>query len=395
MASIRTWIGGAAAAVVVAGAAYVASDFTLLARYATYDGDPMTAGVDWYQPKDPVIGANRGELPAADRPTIDAAALDAAAAFAAAQKSSSLIVVRRGAIEREVYWNGATRETWFNPQSMSKTVLALMVGEAIADGHIAAVDDTLGKYIAEWRDDPRGAITIRQALWMATGLEQMAPDNETRFLSRGVRYNFGSDFVGHLLTLRQVEPAGTRFDYNNEVTNLLGLVVERASKRRYVDYLSAKIWQPLGLADAAMYLDRPGGVVMKSCCIFSRPIDWARIGLMIKDRGVWNDRPVVPSAWIDEMTAPSPHAAHYGYQVWLGSGYLRLEDQTRPDGTVRKKNASEPYDDPDMIVLNGYGNQRVWISRAHDLVIVRGADAWAPAWDDTFIPNTLIRGIRE
>ena len=66
----------------------------------------------------------------------------------------------------------------------------------------------------------------------------MATSYENSFFSRGTRYNFGDDFDGMILKLKQADPPGSRFEYNNEETNLLGMVIERAVGRRYAAYLA-------------------------------------------------------------------------------------------------------------------------------------------------------------
>ncbi len=386
----------AATVLVSAAAGYVAWDWPFLYRYYTFDGDPMTVSVDWFQPKEMVHGGNAEDLPLVPEgmATVDDMALSDAANFAEAQNSSALIVVRHGRIEFERYWDGAERDTPHNPQSMSKSVLGLVMGAAIAEGTISSVEEPLSKYLTEWAGQRRGAISIKQALWMASGLAHMSDDYEVRLFSKAIRYNFGTDFAGHILGLDlQAEP-GARFDYNDDNTNLMGLAIERATGHRYAEYMSETIWRPIGNRDAAMYLDRPGGEVMKSCCIFSRPMDWARLGLLVLQRGQWEGREIVPSSWIDAMTTSSPGAPFYGYQIWRAPGDLRFTDITGSDGTLRKKNASEPFLDQDMIFMNGHGYQRVWISRKYDLVIVRFGRRWPAAWDETRIPNTIIRGLQ-
>lgn len=386
------WIGG----LIAAFAAYIAWDWPFLHRYYTFSGDPMTVPVEWFQPRAPVAGGNAADLPsvAEGMATIDPSALEAAAKFAEEQNSSALIVIRYGRIEFERYWDGADRNTPHNPQSMSKTVLGLTMGAAIAEGKIASIDDPISKYLTEWSGQRRGATAIRQMLWMASGLEHMSEDYEVRLFSKAIRYNFGTDFEGHILDLDLAGEPGAKYDYNDDNTNLMGLAIERATGRRYPDYMSEKIWRPIGNRDASMYLDRTGGATMKSCCIFSRPMDWARLGLLVLQRGQWQGREVIPASWIDAMTTPSPKSAFYGFQIWRAPGDLWFEDQTRANGTVAKKNASEPFLDPALIFMNGHGYQRVWISRAHSLVIVRFGRKWPTEWDETRIPNTIIRGVR-
>jgi CubicO group peptidase (beta-lactamase class C family) len=376
---------------IVAG--WAVSERRYLQRYLTFQGDPMVVPLEWFDPVDRVVGRQDDNLPVATAAalTIDSRALEAAATFAAEQNSQAFIVVHRGVVQLERYWQGADRDTRFNPQSMSKTVLGLLMGAALADGHIRGVDDPVGNYIQEWADDPRGAISIRQALGMAGGLEQMAMSYENSFFSRGTRYNFGDDFNGMILELGLVDPPGTRFEYNNEETNLLGMVIERATGQRYASYLAEKIWQPLELADADMYLDRAGGSVMKSCCIFSRPYDWAKLGQLVLNRGRYKGRQIIPTGWIDAMITPSVLAHYYGYQTWLGDGYVE-PGSSAPAGSDRAV-APDGYLTDDMIVFLGFGGQRVWISPRHELVIVRGTARWPVSWVETRIPNLIIKGL--
>ena len=395
MERFKTYALAASAVILLIGLATAVSQRVIIERFLSVDGrDPLTLPIDWYTPKDAVPGDRRESLPVADASelTIPSEVLEGVADYAEAQGSQTLLVVHKGVIQLERYWKGTDRETWYNPQSMSKSVLSLVMGIAIEEGHIDSVTDPVGKYIEEWRDDSRGTATIQQTLWMAAGLEQMNESYDINLFSRSALYSMSEDFDGAILGLKQVDPPGTKFEYNNEETNLLGILIERATGRRYADYLSEKLWQPLGLADAAMYLDRPGGAVMKSCCIFSRPYDWAKIGLLIANRGVWNDEQLVPAAWVDAMQTPSPLRDFYGYLVWLGSNYIQKGEFGEPKSDVPV--APEGYHTDDMVIFLGYGEQRVWISPLNELVVVRGTMNWAPSWNETLIPNALLDAIK-
>ncbi|MEL7029555.1 MAG: serine hydrolase domain-containing protein, partial [Pseudomonadota bacterium] len=137
--------------------------------------DPLTAPVDWYAPTETVDGAFAGDLATAapGERTIATTALEAAAAYAETQDSLALIIVRGDKIELERYWQAAGRDTRFNPQSMSKTVIALLVGAAIADGAITSVDDPVNGYLERWSRDRRGRITLKDLLQMSAGLAQI------------------------------------------------------------------------------------------------------------------------------------------------------------------------------------------------------------------------------
>ena len=145
-----------------------------------------------------------------------------AEAYAAAKDSLALIVVRGGNIELECYWQGAGRDTVFNPQSMSKTVLALALGSAIEDGFIRSVDDPIKTYLPRLEQDPKGEMTIKQLLQMSGGLAQIDTSYEVTHDNPGVKQHFGSDFVGPIFELGMQDSPGEVWEYNNNETNLLG-----------------------------------------------------------------------------------------------------------------------------------------------------------------------------
>jgi CubicO group peptidase (beta-lactamase class C family) len=226
---------------------------------------------------------------------------------------------------------------------------------------------------------------------MSAGLEQMAQSLELSIFNRAVRHHLGTNFDEMALELKQVDPPGTKYEYNNEVTNILGIVIERATRMRYAEYLSSRIWKPLGLDDASMYLDREGGSVMKSCCILSRPYDWAKLGLLFLNEGVHKEKEIIPSDWIKEMIISSPNSDYYGYQVWLGSSYIPL----KPMRLIYDKDDEPPlYLTDDMITFVGFGGQRVWISPKNELVIVYATKKWSNAWNEAKLPNMILQSLQ-
>ncbi|MGP1353676.1 MAG: serine hydrolase domain-containing protein [Parasphingopyxis sp.] len=357
--------------------------------------EPLTTPVGWYAPTEQVRGGDYPDIrQLVESDAFDADAIAAVAAHAGRIGSSALLISHRGQLVHESYWQDSGRDTYFNPQSMSKTVAAMLIGVAIAEGHIASVDDPVGRYIAEWADDPRGAITIRHLLHMSGGLAQLSGDYGYAVVPENpsVAQFFGSDFVGPILGLAQVDPPGARWDYNNNETNLLGVVVARATGMRYADFLSDTLWRPLDLADASLYLDREGGTPMMSCCILSRPIDWLRIGELVANRGAFGGTQLVPADWIDAMLAPAPTRSNYGYLTWLGDQRVGGEPDPRP-GLIPWQ--SEPFAADDLIFLHGHGGQRTWIVASRELVIVRAGRSWPTEWDEAAIPNAVIRALDE
>jgi CubicO group peptidase (beta-lactamase class C family) len=338
-------------------------------------------------PLETVRGGPGPAIPAAHQPTISRQALDAAIAYVAPLHTQSLLIWQGGALQLEWYGPGFGADSKSSPASMMKPLLALAVGQAISRGDIRSLDEPVATYLPEWAHDPRGAITVRQLLQMASGLQK---DPSASAGGRGAALMLGTDFEPLLLATPLHDPPGSSFDYNNINSELLGLIVQRATHRRFAEWLSETVWRPLGARDAALWLDRPGGLPRTFCCLLATGRDWLRAGLLIKDRGNVAGRQVVPVAWIDAMTAPSPRNPNFGFQIWRASPYAPRRGYG--SGAAAPVPAAEPFLAPDMVYFDGAIGERVYISREKDLVIVRIGSS-APSWDDSKLPNIVVRGL--
>lgn len=305
-------------------------------------------------------------------------------------KSYSFLVWRDGVVEVERYWPGFDADTRAESASMHKSVLGLLVGQAVADGSIASIDAPVSRWLTEWSGDPRGAITVRQMLQMASGLEPIKFDMTPR--SPSSLFQLGSDVIAVPLAFRLADKPGAQFNYISGVSQLLALIVERATQRRYADYLSERLWKPLGAANAYVTLDRPGGFARASASLLATPEDWLRLGLLFADRGRVDGKQVVEPGWIEAMVAPSPANPNYGFQLWRASphaakrGYNSATNATVP--------AKEPFLASDMVYFDGAGAQRVYVSAKERLVIVRLGRAVFD-WDDSMIPNIVTEAARK
>lgn len=322
--------------------------------------------------------------------TIEPAALAAAEAFAERTRSTSLIVYHGGRIQLERYWRGAAPDRPVYSFSMHKSVVALLVGIALEEGRLGAVTDPLARHVPALARDGRRRITIENALQMTGGFEAAAfPRNP---FSKHVRIQIGTDLPAAALAFRLVREPGTTFDYNGVNPTLLVMALERATGQRYAAYLSEKLWQPLGNRDAAVWLDREGGLVRAATSLFATPMDWLRVGEMVLNRGRVGERQLVPAAWIERMTTPSQTNPLYGYLIWLGSRHTQERTLAPFKGFAAR--AARPFLAPDVVYFDGLGGQRVYIIPSRRLIIVR-TGILSRDWEDTSLPNRLIEGIIE
>jgi len=346
-------------------------------------------------PTEIVEGSASFELPVADvaDKTIVTDALADAEAYASQFDSYALVVVHKGVIQTEWYAEGFDKDTLTQSQSMHKSFLAMLVGAAISEALITSVDEPVSKYLPAWRDDPRGTITVKQMLEMSSGLSQYAFSLNP--LSDEFQWLFGTDMVPIILKTPMADwSPGDRFDYNNINSEVLGLILQEATGKRYAEYLSEKIWQPIGAQDGRVWLDAREGQAHTSCCLYARPRDWAKVGMMLGNKGVINNRRVLRQSWIEQMITPSPRSDWYGYQIWLG--YNDLPVPPNPD--MPELAELRPFDSRDTFYLAGRGGQYIYVVPSQDLVIVRmgpsvGPLPIPPGYDVTYLVNTILRGV--
>lgn len=375
-------------------ALYAAKNWVMLARYLSHPDDLLATPVEWYSPADPVSGSVDSPFPAARGRdlTVSYDALKAAMDYARSQHSEALIVARHGKIQLEKYWFGTDRSTPINSSSMASTLVALLIGAAIADGHIQSVNDPLSRYLPEFGGDERKTIRIRDALEMMSGLEKLTPSRN--LLGKFVRHYMGTDFQHRLLALNAAGPPGV-FQHNASNVDLLGIVLERSVGQRYADYLSARLWTPIGARPASMYLDREGGFVLPSCCVFSTAMDWLKIGQLILDGGRIGDTQIINREWVDWMLEPSAQFPAFGRLIWRGVGFSESEEMARTNSSSCAHN-SEAFISEDIVYLCGEGYQRVYIVPSLDLIIVRTGGprgGWPPDWEESRLPNIIAEGV--
>lgn len=313
------------------------------------------------------------------------------------RKSTSLFVWHKGKLQLKVLFGDTQDDTLIVGKSMAKMVAGIVIGRAIKDGYIAGLDEPAATYINEWQDTEKSAITIRHLLNMAAGFEKyytldMSPfSNFTRSYIAG--YTEDVIINGYQL----VDQPGTVYDYSQAVSDLLALIIERATKKPYGQYLSEALIQPIGAQGGEVMMNRPEGLAHSGCCLLLPAESWLRIGLfLLKESALPNDS-LFPENWMKEYLTPSPANPAMGLHIWLGKPYYPKRSWTEVGlpkgfGVIH----SEPYLADDLFMFDGSGNQVIYIIPSKELVIVRtGGFSWTPGkeWDNAYLPNTIIRGI--
>ena len=342
-------------------------------------------------PLERVPGGPQISIPKSATSEISAEAIARAIEYGAETDTHALIIYHDGAIRLEHYFPGHDAGEITPTQSMHKSVVAMLVGIAIRDGLIKSVDDPAHIYLPEWANDERRHITIRQMLQQTSGINFVTFGLNP--LSGFFQLMLGPDVTPVALNLEQEVPAGTRFDYNSAIPQNMGLILERVSGKRYAEYLSEALWQHLGVPDAWVVLDsEEKGMARTSCCLDATALSWLRLGLLHLNLGRVGNQQLVPAQWMRDIATPSEHNPNYGYFTWLGTEHSEYRYYNRKTST--RVLHSEPFVAPDVIYFDGFGGQRVYIIPSRKLVIVR-TGAITPGWDESLLPNVIVRGLTE
>ncbi|HEY8052469.1 MAG: serine hydrolase domain-containing protein [Steroidobacterales bacterium] len=379
--TLKLLIGSAVLAVLVALLAHEGGPL-FWKRYAASQVLPATAIERLYQPRELVAGGNEPPAPrvAPEQESLDPQSLEMAAAYAQAHRSRAFIVSRHDHIVFERYGQGATFDTVTDAPLFPRVLAALAVGIAISHRVVGWPDEPLGTLLPEWRGDPRGAITVRNLLQMSSGLRP--PEPTAVPWGEFARQRFGTDFTAALMSEPlKGTPGATRVEQAAD-PQLLALALERATGQRYAAYLSSALWRRLGAADAWVWLDRPGGTAHADCCMLVHQGDWIRVGQLLVRDGNYRGSEVIRPGWVSLMRTPAKSDSDYGAYVRVGA---------------RIAGGAEPYAAKDLYVVDGGGGSRLWLVPSLGLAVLRIATPGAkdPSWDDTRIPNLVVRAARD
>lgn len=367
---------------------FAAFNWRIVSNMASVSGAKITE-VDLYQPAQSLKGCKRTDLPV-DQAGLPAAAFAQMKAYSDKHGGVGLIVLRNGAVAGEAYRAGASAATRASSQSMHKTVVGMMAGVAVADGLIPSIDVPVGQYLTEWENDPRGKIPLRQFLSMASGLHN---PSMAKFEMDAMNLMLGD--VTDAALSAEIERAPGKFNYQNIDFQIAGLVLSRAlqakSRGDYASWLSQKIWCPLGNADAALWLEHTGGEPRYFAYLDASVRDWARVGELIRGQGLWQGQQLIPADHMTAFAAPSPGNPSYGLGVWRGTPWnkeRRYSSQWNFGVTH-----SAPYLADDVLFLDGFGGQRVYIVPSAGLVISRSGET-SMTWDDAILVNIALKAVQ-
>ena len=197
-----------------------------------------------------------------------------------------LIVLKDNKVRIERYGDGVTETTKWTSFSVAKSVTSMLLGVALKEGDVESMEDSLGKYIPELRGTDYGKVSIRQLLTMTSGIlwNEDYTDANADVAQMYLQPCFENE--SHILTymknLKSIETPGEKFNYSTGETDLLGILLQKATNKSLAEYLSEKIWKPYGMEHNAYWLsDECSGQNLGGSGLSVTLRDYARIGTMM------------------------------------------------------------------------------------------------------------------
>lgn len=228
------------------------------------------------------------------------------------------VIIKNDSIWFENYYDNYTENSKSNSFSMAKSMISAMLGKAITEGKIESLDQPVGDFFPEFNNDMSSKMTVGDLSSMSSGLN-WDEDYYSPF-SITTRAYFYDDLEKMMLNLKVVEEPGQSFKYLSGNTQLLGMVIEKATGQSLSKYLSDQFWKPMGAENEAFWqIDSEEGNLEKAyCCIASNARDFARFGKLYKNHGRWNNQQLLDSTFIAKSVRPRfSESPQYGYGWWL------------------------------------------------------------------------------
>lgn len=238
--------------------------------------------------------------------------------------TTAFIVMQNDSLLYEYYGENVIDTQVSNSFSVAKGIVALVTGRALADGYISHLDQTVDEFLPDYPNLIGKGLTIRHLLTMSSGSD-WDEDYNSLFSKTTMAY-YGDDLPALMKQVNIQDTPGKIFEYKSGDTQLLGLVLSRATGMTLSAYFSETIWQVIGAENNGIWsLDSEDGVEMAYCCFNSHARDFTRLGRLVLDRGAWNGKQIVPAWFIDEMTKPDTSLvdkrgninSYHGFKWWV------------------------------------------------------------------------------
>ena len=265
--------------------------------------------------------------------------------------TNAFLVIRKGKISYEKYFNGKKQSTILPSYSVAKTMTSLVIGQLIDEGKIQE-SDTFVSILPEFKADSSfDKVTIKDLLDMNSGIgvSDNYPSGPTGW-GVAIAQMYASTDVNWFLknNRKMTEEPGTFPEYRSVNTQMLGLIIQKITGRYLAAEFTDRIWQKVGADyDATWNVDREGGHEKAFCCFNATTRDYARVGQALMS----GDPKIASTSWKARLSTSAVKLDYgwgYGAQMW------------------------HPF--PGINLMMGLHGQYIYMDALNDTVIVKLSD---------------------
>jgi len=239
-------------------------------------------------------------------------------AFHKKTQTVAFVLIKNDSVYLEKYYDNYGPDSKSNSFSVAKSFVSALLGKAIMDGYIQSLDQKVIDFIPEIKGPYADLVTVGDLASMASG--QRWDEAYYSPLSVTTAAYFVEDLGKLILTQPIDEVPGIEFIYKSGTTQLLGMVISKATGKNLTDYLYETLWNPMGAEHESFWQvdSAKKGLEKAYCCIASNAKDFARLAKLYKDHGKWNGKVLLDSTFVTKSIQPRfPESPEYGYSWWL------------------------------------------------------------------------------
>ena len=234
------------------------------------------------------------------------------------RKTKSFLVIKNDSILFEKYYDGHKQTDISNSFSVAKSIVTSMMGKAIMEGKIKGLDQPVSDYFEEYKNGLASELTVGDLASMSSGMKW----NEKYYSVINITSeSYFTDDLRSVILGQEIEnKPGKGFRYSSGDTQLLAMIIEKATGTSLSNYLSQKFWDPMGAENLALWQidSEESGMEKAYCCIAATARDFARFGKLYIDKGKWGDTEILDSSFVELSLNPVfDDSPFYGYGWWL------------------------------------------------------------------------------
>ena len=232
----------------------------------------------------------------------------------------AFLIIQDGKIWYENYAENYTKMSKTNSFSMAKSFTVSLLFKAIQDGYIKNLDQPITDFFPDFKGEFASKCTVGDLASMSSVLNW--DEQYYSPFSMTAKSYYDTNVRTLIKSLAIKDQPGQSFTYLSGNTQLLGMIIEKATEQSLSAYLSESFWRPLGMNDLGLWqLDGVESGMEKSyCCIATNARNFAKLGQLYLQNGQWNGKPLLESKYVKKAINPRfKDYSHYGYGFWLSN----------------------------------------------------------------------------